>query len=222
MTVNKKRAVELFRHIVDRKLDVEFKISARVDGLSDEVIEWGVKAGVSRVSLGIESSKQKYLDYMEKGVTAEQIIDTLARARAGGLPVFAFMMLGLPGETREEMLAEAEFLKQQKVEYANFSIMTMYPKTELYRVAVKNGDLTPEMDPWPQFAVDPQPNVQAPYANTLYTPAQLKKIQMEVTRRFYFSPRSLYRRAREVRSWSSFKQRVRMAARFVGLDNLRL
>jgi len=222
VTVNKKRAVELFRHMVDRDLDVEFKISARVDGLSDEVIEWGKRAGVSRVSLGIESSNQKYLDYMQKEVTTDQIVDTIARARAADLPLFAFMMLGLPGQTRDEMLAEAEFLKRNKVEYANFSIMTMYPKTELYRVARENGDLTDDRDPWPRFAAEPGRNVQAPYANTLYTPEQLKKIQMDVTRRFYFSPRNLYRRVREVRSWSGFKRRTKMAMRFMGLEEIRL
>ncbi len=220
VTVNKKRALTLFNTIADRRLGVEFKVSSRVDGLNPELMEAMVRAGVSRVSLGIESTKQKYLDYMQKETTVPQIVDCLAQARAEGLPVFAFMMLGLPGQTKQEMLEEADFLKHHRVDYASFSVMTVYPKTELYRRATEAGDLA--HDPWPEFARDPRPNVQAPYMNTLYSPDELKRIQLAVTRRFYFSPRNLYRRIREVDSLSTFKTRAKVALRMLGREDVRL
>ncbi len=220
VTVNKKRALKLFNTIADRGLNVEFKVSSRIDGLSPELMEAMVRAGVSRVSLGIESTKQKYLDYMQKETTVPQIVDCLAQARAVGLPVFAFMMLGLPGQTKQEMLEEADFLKRHKVDYASFSVMTVYPKTELYRRATEAGQLRD--DPWPSFARDPRPNVQAPYMNTLYPPEELKKIQLAVTRRFYFSPRNLIRRIREVDSLTTFKTRAKVALRMLGREDVRL
>jgi radical SAM superfamily enzyme YgiQ (UPF0313 family) len=199
ITVNKKLALELFQDIRDRKLDVDFKVSSRIDGLNEEVMVAMVEAGVSRVSIGIESSKQKYLDFMEKGIKTEQIEETLALAHRVGLPVFAFMMLGLPGQTKKEMLDEADFLKMHRVRYASFSILTVYPKTELYRVAKESGDLID--DPWPEFAANPRSDVQAPYMNRLYSPEELKRIQLQVTRRFYFTPRTFYRELRETTSW---------------------
>jgi radical SAM superfamily enzyme YgiQ (UPF0313 family) len=220
VTVHKPRALTLFRAIAERDLGVEFKVSSRIDGLNPELMEAMVAAGVSRVSLGIESSKQKYLDFMQKETTVPQIVECLAQARTAGLPVFAFMMLGLPGQTRQEMLEEAEFLKRHRVEYASFSIMTVYPKTELYRLALESGALRD--DPWPAFALDPHPDVQAPYMNTLYSVEELKRIQLQVTRRFYFSPRNLYRRLREVDSLSTFKTRAKVALRMLGRDAVRL
>jgi len=218
ITVNKPRAIRLFEEITRRKLNVEFKVSSRIDRLDDEVMEWMKRAGVSRVSVGIESSKQKYLDYMEKEITVEQIEDCLARARRIGLPVFAFMMLGLPGQTRKEMLEEADFLKKHKVDYASFSVMTVYPKTELHRVCLANGDL--KEDPWQAFAENPVPDIQAPYVNGVYSVEELKRIQLEVTRRFYFSPRILYRRMREVNSFKAFVQRSKLAMRFLGFHRV--
>jgi radical SAM superfamily enzyme YgiQ (UPF0313 family) len=216
ITVNKPRAIRLFAEIVDRKLDVEFKVSSRIDRLDDEVMEWMKRAGVSRVSVGIETSKQKYLDLMQKEITVEQIEDCLARARRIGLPVFAFMMLGLPGQTRQEMLEEADFLKKHKVDYASFSVMTVYPKTELLRLALETGDI--DQDPWQAFAENPVPDMKAPYVNGLYSAEELQRIQLEVTRRFYFSPRILYKRMREVNSFRAFRERTKMALRFLGLQ----
>jgi anaerobic magnesium-protoporphyrin IX monomethyl ester cyclase len=216
VTVNKPRAIRLFEEIVRRGIDVEFKVSSRIDRLDDEVMYWMKRAGVSRVSVGIETSKQKYLDLMQKEITVEQIEDCLARARKIGLPVFAFMMIGLPGQTRKEMLEEVDFLKKHKVEYASFSVMTVYPKTELLRIALANGDI--KEDPWQSFAENPVPSMQAPYVNGLYSAEELQRIQLEVTRRFYFSPRILYRRMREVKSYKAFKERARLALRFLGLE----
>ena len=216
ITVNKPRAIRLFEEIVRRDINVEFKVSSRIDRLDDEVMHWMKRAGVSRVSVGIETSKQKYLDLMEKEITVEQVEDCLARARKIGLPVFAFMMLGLPGQTRQEMLEEADFLKKHKVDYASFSVMTVYPKTELLRLALESGDI--KEDPWQAFAENPVPDMQAPYVNGLYSAEELQRIQLEVTRRFYFSPRILYRRMREVNSFRAFKERTKMALRFLGVQ----
>jgi anaerobic magnesium-protoporphyrin IX monomethyl ester cyclase len=216
ITVNKPRAIRLFEEIVRRHMDVEFKVSSRVDRLDDEVMHWMKRAGVSRVSVGIESSKQKYLDLMQKEITVEQVEDCLARARKVGLPVFAFMMIGLPGQTKKEMLEEVDFLKKHKVEYASFSVMTVYPKTELLRMALASGDI--KEDPWQSFAESPVANMQAPYVNGLYSPEELKRIQLEATRRFYFSPRILYRRMREINSFKALMQRARMALRILGVD----
>lgn len=216
ITVNKPRAIQLFKEIVRRNLNVEFKVSSRVDRLDDEVMLWMKRAGVSRVSVGIESSKQKYLDLMQKEITVEQIEDCLARARKINLPVFAFMMLGLPGQTRQEMLEEVGFLKKNKVEYASFSVLTLYPKTEMHHMALASGEL--KEDSWQSFAENPVPDMQAPYANGLYSAEELKKIQLEVTRRFYFSPRILYRRIREVNSFKALKQRVKLALRLLGVE----
>lgn len=217
ITVNKPRAIRLFEEIVRRNLNVEFKVSSRVDRLDDEVMHWMKRAGVSRVSVGIESSKQKYLDLMQKEITVEQVEDCLARARKINLPVFAFMMLGLPGQTRQEMLEEVDFLKKNKVEYASFSVLTLYPKTEMYSIALANGDI--KEDSWQSFAENPVPDMQAPYANGLYSAEELKKIQLEVTRRFYFSPRMLYRRIREVNSFKALKQRIKLALRLLGIES---
>jgi radical SAM superfamily enzyme YgiQ (UPF0313 family) len=213
LTVIKERANEICRLIVDRGLKIDFKVSSRVDTVNEEVLGNLKRAGCSRLSLGIESSKQKNLDFLGKGVTEEQISGTLKAAHKVGLPVFAYMIIGFPGQTRREMFDEVDFLKRHWVSYANFSILTIYPKTLLYQQALENGWI--DHDPWPEFSRNPTPNIAAPRINRLYSREQLEEIQHAMIRRFYVSPRSILRQLSEINSWEGFVSRARIGLRLL-------
>lgn len=213
LPVIKDRANEICRLILERGLKIDFKVSSRVDTVSEDVLRNFKKAGCSRLSLGIESSKQKNLDFLGKGVTVQQIEDTLKAARKVGLPVFAYMMIGFPGQTREEMFEEVDFLKRNKVGYANFSILTVYPKTLLYEQALENGWI--DHDPWPEFARNPTADIAAPRINNLYSRQELEEIQHAMIRRFYVSPGSILRQIAEIDSWQALLGRVRVGLRLL-------
>jgi len=150
---------------------------------------------------------------LQKGVTIEQTVRTLDAARRVGLPVFAYVMLGFPGQTRAEMLEEIASLKANRVEYASFSVLTIYPKTPLYHRSLADGSL--KQDPWPAFAQDPEIVIEPPAVNGVHSRSELQEIQLEVSRRFYFSPRSLWHRVREVRSWSDLRRRAGIGLRLL-------
>lgn len=213
LTVIKDRAIEICRLIVDRGLKIDFKASSRVDTVNEEVLRSLKKAGCSRLSLGIESSAQKNLDFLKKGVTVRQIEDTLEAARRVGLPVFAYMMIGFPDQSKEEMLREVAFLRRHRVSYANFSILTVYPKTLLYQQALDNGWI--DHDPWPEFARNPTPDIAAPRINHRYTREQLEEIQHEMIRSFYVNWRSVVRQIAEIDSWQGFVSRARVGLRLL-------
>lgn len=219
LTIIKDRVIKICQMIVERGLKMDFKVSSRVDTVDEEVLYYLKQAGCSRLSIGIESSKQKYLDFLDKGVTVEKTIQTINLAHKVGIPIFAYTMIGLPGQTKEEMMEEVEFLKRHKVEYASFSICTIYPKTQLYYRCLKNGELS--SDQWPEFALNPRPDIHIPFANTIYTSKELRAIQIEATRHFYFSPHSIAMRLKEINSWKSFVQMAKMGLRIFGANRER-
>ena len=215
LTINKKRVIKMCKMIVERKLKIDFKVSSRVDTVDEEILYNLKEAGCSRLSIGIESSKQENLDYLGKGITMDNIIQTIKSAHKVGLPIFAFLMLGLPGQTKEEMMEDVRFLKHYKIEYADFSICSIYPKTFLYFQSLKEGLL--DHDPWPEFARNPNPDIEVPFVNDLYSPNELRDIQLEATRRFYFSFNSIIRHLKEINSWQSFFQKAKLGLRFLDL-----
>jgi anaerobic magnesium-protoporphyrin IX monomethyl ester cyclase len=213
LPVIKERANEICRLIVERGLKIDFKVSSRVDTVNEEMLANLKRAGCSRLSLGIESSQQKNLDFMGKGIKEEQIVGTLQAARKVGLPVFAYMMIGFPDQTRHEMLKEVDFLKRHKVDYTNFSILTVYPKTKLYEQALENGWL--EHDPWPEFARNPGVNIEAPRINRRYSREQLEAIQHDMIRRFYVNPRMILRQIAQLNSWDELVGRARIGLKML-------
>ena len=60
----------------------------------------------------------------------------------------------IPPETKEEMFATVDFAKKLEPDYAQFSICTPYPKTELYQQILKKGIATE--DYWLDFAKRPR------------------------------------------------------------------
>ena len=216
LTVNKKRVIKMCDMIVERKLKIDFKVSSRVDTVDEKVLYHLKRAGCSRLSIGIESSKQKYLDFLGKNVTVGKIIKTIQSAHKVGLPIFAYIMLGLPDQTREEMMEEVKFLKRYKVEYASFSVCTIYPKTLLYYQCLENGQL--DHDPWPEFARNPKCDMEVTFASNIYSPEVLRDIQLAATRRFYFSLSSISMHLKSISSWKAFLQKAKLGLRFLGVS----
>lgn len=216
LTVIKKRVIKMCEMIVERKLKIDFKVSSRVDTVNEEVLYHLKQAGCSKLSIGMESSNQKYLDFLGKNVTVENIIETIQTAHKVGLPIFAYVMLGLPDQTREEMMEEVDFLKCHKVEYASFSLCTIYPKTLLYYQCLKNGQL--DHDPWPEYARNPKRDIKVPFASNIYSPKVLREIQLAATRRFYFRPSSIAMHLKGINSWRAFFQKAMLGLRFFGVS----
>ena len=216
LTVNKKRVIKLCEMIVERKLKIDFKVSSRVDTVDEEVLYHLKQAGCSKLSIGLESSKQKYQDFLGKKIKVDKIIKTIQLAHKVGLPIFAYVMLGLPGQTREEMMEEVDFLKCHNVEYANFSICAIYPKTFLYYQYLKNGQL--DHDPWPEFSRNPKHDIEVPFASNIYDSNELRDIQLSATRRFYFDLGSIAIYLKEINSWKGFFQKAKLGLRFLGVS----
>ena len=64
------------------------------------------------VEYGVESVYDKTLLRIHRGHTHAQTVDAIRRTAERGIPVGAHIILGLPGESREEMLAEADVLSR--------------------------------------------------------------------------------------------------------------
>src|SRR5206468_2961475 len=59
------------------------------------------------VEYGLQTIHNRSLDWMNRGHHYEAFLDAIARSRGRGFEICAHIMLGLPGETRQCMLATA-------------------------------------------------------------------------------------------------------------------
>lgn len=88
-------------------------IGTRPDCMPDELLDYLAELNRSCfvvVEYGVESVYEKTLVRINRGHTHAQTVDAIERTAARGIPVGVHLILGLPGESRDEMIAEAAIL----------------------------------------------------------------------------------------------------------------
>jgi len=213
ITINKKNLIETCNLIVKRGLKIHYKISARVDTVNPELLAALKRSGCYRIHYGIESATPRHLKYLEKGQTPEKVLRACRMTRDAGIGFFGYCMIGIPHETREEMFATVDFVKRLKPDYAQFSICTPYPKTELYFRMLQEGILP--NDYWQAFAENPTPDFKIHFFNKDFSDEELRQLQDECHARFYRSPTYLMKQVFKVRSWADFTAKARMGTKIL-------
>ena len=86
-------------------------IATRPDSIKDEVLDYleelAAKDYFIKLEFGLESTKNETLVEINRCQTHEEAIDVFKRADGRGLHLGGHLILGLPGETKEDMLNHA-------------------------------------------------------------------------------------------------------------------
>ncbi len=111
-------------------------IATRPDCVGEQVLE--LIASYRRdyltwLELGLQSANDTTLRRINRGHTVENFSRAVERAHERSLPVCAHVILGLPGERREEMLATADFLAGCGVESVKLHCLHVMEGTRLAR-----------------------------------------------------------------------------------------
>ena len=130
-TLDKNRAIEMSQHINSR---VAWSCMTRVNRVDRKVLRYMKAGGCHTVSYGIESGDQDILSSISKNATLEQAEQAVKYSKEAGLKVIGYFMLGAPGETLETIEKTIDFAISSGVDYAQFSIATALPGSELYEL----------------------------------------------------------------------------------------
>ncbi len=110
MTIRSLR--EVSDAILNSGLDVRWFAETRfAPSLTPAVAKKLYESGCRRLELGLESSSQRVLDLMRKGVSREWIEQNLVALQSASVPFHLFTILGFPGEKPEEAETTLRFVK---------------------------------------------------------------------------------------------------------------
>jgi anaerobic magnesium-protoporphyrin IX monomethyl ester cyclase len=131
--------VELERELASAGLcDSNWVCQARVDQITPALLEQMKKCGAEAIAFGVESGSQKILDFFRKGIKVEQTIEAFDLCHEYGIGTLAFVMLGAPVETREDLEATVRLIERIRPDSLSFSIATPGPGNALHEYAVEN------------------------------------------------------------------------------------
>ena len=83
------------------------------------------------VELGLQTIRPETADYLRRGYPLEVYDDAVRRLKAAGLTVVAHMILGLPGETPEQMAQTAAYIGKSGADGVKFQLLHVMRGTDL-------------------------------------------------------------------------------------------
>ncbi|MEJ2717624.1 MAG: radical SAM protein [Deltaproteobacteria bacterium] len=126
---------------------LEWRCILYPDKIDRELGEIMARSGCTEVSLGFESGSEQILHVLNKRFKPEDVKRASKILADHGIRQTGFLLLGGPGETREtveESLSFADSLKLDAVKITRG--IRIYPYTELARIAVDQGIVSPDDD----------------------------------------------------------------------------
>ncbi|GEM_PF-2750858 len=109
-----KHLEELCDLLKEKNLHITWGGNARVNGLTEELINKMSESGCKYLLFGIESASQKILDDMRKKITIEEIISALKICQSAGIWTHTHWMTGFPTERWEDVEQTISFIENNK------------------------------------------------------------------------------------------------------------
>lgn len=109
-TLDRKWVLDFCKNM--KELEMKWRCWTRVNIVDYDMLKIMKDAGCAELSFGIESGNQKLLDIANKKSTVEQNIQAIKWAKSAGILTKAFLMIGIPGETRGSVEDTKKMIKE--------------------------------------------------------------------------------------------------------------
>jgi anaerobic magnesium-protoporphyrin IX monomethyl ester cyclase len=114
------------------KYNLRWYSFVRTQYVDDETARMMKESGCESVYLGIESFDDKVLVNMNKKVTQKQYLSGIASMKKHGISMFAALVLGFPGETKETLQYSAKILDESGIDFYSLKLFYYMPHTMVH------------------------------------------------------------------------------------------
>lgn len=134
---------KFFDLIKERNLQFVWGIQTRLGTLDKDDLQQMYDAGCRWVLFGIESGCSERIISIKKGTDLSKAKAAFAACREIGITTQSSFIIGFPDETEEELKETVRFALSLNANLCPFSMLFLYPGSEMYEQAVANGLYTP-------------------------------------------------------------------------------
>ena len=212
----RKKGIELLEKMVERKYGFRWLAEMRADALDEGTVPLMKATGCYAVHMGVESANQDTLDRYEKRIKLEQYKTATKLCRENGIRTIGYFIIGLPGETREDVLRTIDWALELDVDFASFNTPLPIIGTKLREEAVDKG-----------WIVSEDATYDGSQATVLKTdglsPEEVAELRDLAYRKFYTRPKLILRNLMGIRTLFQVRmlaiEGFSMARRLLGLAN---
>lgn len=131
---------------------IPYTCNARIEAMREESYQLLRDSGCFTLEMGIESGSERIRrTVLERKMTNNKIIESFDMAHKYGLKTMSFNMVGIPGETMEDIEETIRLNRRLNPTSVLVSIFQPYPGTGLHKLCEENGWLNGKPIPYSYF-----------------------------------------------------------------------
>jgi radical SAM superfamily enzyme YgiQ (UPF0313 family) len=139
-----------FCELYSREIGAGFSINGRAETVDGALLEMLAGAGCRHVIYGVESGSERLRrEVMRRPAPNRRILEAFRLTQKAGMLATANYMLGLPGETPEDVELTLAFNAELEPDDFGFFVFYPYPGTELFDLCRRDGLLPGDWDELP-------------------------------------------------------------------------
>jgi radical SAM superfamily enzyme YgiQ (UPF0313 family) len=136
--VKLRRTYDILDGIASRGYDLNLSFFTRANYVKKELLEKLQKNRTVRIAIGVESGSPKMLELLKKDIDVEDVKRAFRLCEEYGISTTVFFMLGLPGETEEDLEQTVSLANHIPNALSMSSRYVPFPGNELYEYCVQN------------------------------------------------------------------------------------
>ncbi len=160
------------------------------------------ESGCILISYGVESANQKSLDFLNKGITVEQTKNAFKLTKEAGIEKMAYLIIGIPGETKEDAMRTVTFAEDIDADYVQISILTPMKNTPLFDVASEKGWIVSK---YAKNPYDQELTERHVLATGDIPEEDLEKLMKDAHKRFLLTPKYLFKTIKRIKNLNQAK-----------------
>ena len=198
-TTNKNRVYDFCRILKQDKINIFWECNANLTTLDrDSLIEMR-SAGCMAIKVCIESGSDRIHKIINKKLN-NKIIESKMRMFDGiDMHVTCYFMMGIPGETKDDILKTLTFAYKIKPDFISFSVYEIFPGTKLHKLGIEENSAIDHMEIEDYFKIQPHnyffENHKRHLAGMTHDEFDsLERCIKKKVHKYNRSPRNIYRR----------------------------
>jgi radical SAM superfamily enzyme YgiQ (UPF0313 family) len=141
--LNRKWVLEFCGELNRKGVKVDWQCNTRVDLIKESIIKDMKRSGLIQVDVGIESGSIKSLKRLKKNISISQIKEGIKILKKY-IRVSGFFMIGIPGETKEDIEMTFNLAKELNLDKYSWSKFIPLPGSDIYNKLLKEKKIRRE------------------------------------------------------------------------------
>ncbi len=153
-TFNLKRLRQFCRLIIDKNIKIKWDCESRAD-IKEADIALMAAGGCISAGLGVESGSPRLLEFLQKGITIENVEKTFWLMVKYKITPRVYIMEGVPTETIEDFEMTRKLLRRLDNPPYIYMRFVPYPGSVLFDYCVTNGLISPpqKLADWAEYTI---------------------------------------------------------------------